>query len=38
MWAGSPATAYIVYSPLSNGATTVMYEGAPDPPTRGVLS
>ncbi len=26
---------YIVYGPLSNGATTVMYEGAPDTPHRG---
>ena len=25
---------YIVYGPLSNGATGVMYEGAPDTPTR----
>lgn len=25
---------YIVYGPLSNGATTVMYEGAPDYPDR----
>ncbi len=25
---------YIVYGPLANGATTVMYEGAPDWPTR----
>ncbi|HUG44583.1 MAG TPA: acetate--CoA ligase [Acidobacteriota bacterium] len=26
---------YIVYGPLANGATTVMYEGAPDMPHRG---
>ena len=26
---------YIVYGPLSNGATSVMYEGAPRPPNRG---
>ena len=26
---------YIVYGPLSNGATTLMYEGAPDWPDRG---
>jgi acetyl-CoA synthetase len=26
---------YIVYGPLSNGATAVMYEGAPDWPDRG---
>jgi len=26
---------YIVYGPLANGATTVMYEGAPDFPDRG---
>jgi acetyl-CoA synthetase len=26
---------YIVYGPLSNGATTVVYEGAPDWPDRG---
>jgi acetyl-CoA synthetase len=26
---------YIVYGPLSNGATVVMYEGAPDYPDRG---
>jgi acetyl-CoA synthetase len=25
---------YIVYGPLANGATSVMYEGAPDYPTR----
>jgi acetyl-CoA synthetase len=25
---------YVVYGPLSNGATIVMYEGAPDQPTR----
>ncbi|HEX7048932.1 MAG TPA: acetate--CoA ligase [Longimicrobiales bacterium] len=28
---------YIVYGPLANGATTVMYEGAPDWPNRGRL-
>jgi acetyl-CoA synthetase len=27
---------YIVYGPLCNGATSVMYEGAPDYPHRGV--
>jgi acetyl-CoA synthetase len=27
---------YIVYGPLSNGATSVMWEGAPDYPHRGV--
>ena len=27
---------YIVYGPLSNGATSVMYEGAPDYPHRGI--
>ena len=26
---------YIVYGPLANGATQVMYEGAPDTPHRG---
>lgn len=26
---------YIVYGPLSNGATVLMYEGAPDSPDRG---
>ncbi|GAB3656924.1 acetate--CoA ligase [Actinocorallia lasiicapitis] len=26
---------YIVYGPLSNGATTVMYEGTPDTPGKG---
>jgi len=26
---------YIVYGPLANGATSVMYEGAPDTPHRG---
>jgi len=26
---------YIVYGPLANGATTLMYEGAPDYPDRG---
>ncbi len=26
---------YVVYGPLANGATTVMYEGAPDWPDRG---
>ncbi len=28
---------YIVYGPLSNGATTLMYEGAPNHPNRGRL-
>ena len=32
--AGSPGTRYIVYGPLSNGATVVMYEGAPDWPDK----
>ena len=27
---------YIVYGPLCNGATSVMYEGAPDYPDRGI--
>jgi acetyl-CoA synthetase len=27
---------YIVYGPLSNGATSVMWEGAPDYPSRGI--
>ena len=27
---------YIVYGPLCNGATSVMYEGAPDHPHRGI--
>jgi acetyl-CoA synthetase len=27
---------YIVYGPLSNGVTSVMYEGAPDYPHRGI--
>lgn len=27
---------YIVYGPLANGATQVMYEGTPDSRTRGV--
>ena len=26
---------YVIYGPLANGATTVMYEGAPDYPDRG---
>ena len=26
---------YIVYGPLANGATSVMYEGTPDTPGRG---
>ena len=33
--AGSPATSYIVYGPLANGATSVMYEGTPDTPHKG---
>ena len=33
--AGSPATRYIVYGPLANGATQVMYEGTPDTPHQG---
>ena len=35
--AGSPGTRYIVYGPLANGATQVMYEGTPDTPHRGPL-
>ena len=27
---------YIVYGPLSNGATSVMYEGAPDYPEKDI--
>ncbi len=27
---------YIVYGPLSNGATSIMYEGAPDYPHKGI--
>ena len=27
---------YIVYGPLLNGATSVMYEGAPDYPDKGI--
>ena len=27
---------YIVYGPLSNGATSVMYEGAPDYPDKDI--
>jgi acetyl-CoA synthetase len=27
---------YIIYGPLANGATSVMYEGAPDYPHRGI--
>ena len=27
---------YIVYGPLANGATSVMYEGAPDYPHKGI--
>ena len=26
---------YIVYGPLANGATSVMYEGTPDTPHKG---
>ena len=33
--AGSPGTRYIVYGPLSNGATQVMYEGTPGHPAPG---
>ena len=32
--AGSPGTSYLVYGPLANGATCVMYEGAPDWPEK----
>jgi acetyl-CoA synthetase len=31
-----PAHSYIVYGPLCNGATSVMWEGAPDYPHRGI--
>ena len=34
--AGSPGTRYIVYGPLLNGATSVMYEGAPDYPDKDI--
>jgi acetyl-CoA synthetase len=27
---------YIVYGPLANGCTSVMYEGAPDYPQKGI--
>ena len=33
--AGSPGHSYIVYGPLSNGATCLMYEGAPNFPDWG---
>ena len=33
--AGSPATRYVVYGPLANGATQVLYEGTPDTPHPG---
>ena len=33
--AGSPGHSYVVYGPLANGATTLMYEGTPDYPDRG---
>jgi acetyl-CoA synthetase len=33
--AGSPAHSYIVYGPLANGATQVIYEGTPDTPHKG---
>ena len=32
--AGSPGHSYIVYGPLANGATSVIYEGTPDTPGR----
>ena len=34
--AGSPGHSYIVYGPLANGATSVMWEGAPDYPDKGI--
>ena len=33
MSAGSPGHSYIVYGPLANGATTLMFEGCPPTPT-----
>ena len=33
MWAGLPGHSYIVYGPLANGATTLMFEGVPNYPT-----
>ena len=33
--AGSPATRYIVYGPMANGATSGIYEGALNYPHRG---
>jgi acetyl-CoA synthetase len=33
--AGSPGHSYIVYGPLANGATTLMFEGVPRPTRRG---
>ena len=35
--AGLPATRYIVYGPMANGATPVMYEGTPDWPDKDRL-
>ena len=35
--AGSPGHSYVVYGPLANGATTLMYEGAPNYPGAGPL-
>ena len=32
MSAGSPATRYVVYGPLANGATSLMFEGVPNHP------
>ena len=32
MWAGSLVTPYIVYGPLANGATSLMFEGVPNYP------
>ena len=32
--AGSPGTVYIVYGPLANGATTLMFEGVPNYPSQ----
>ena len=37
MSAGSRGTSYVVYGPLANGATSFMYEGAPNLPDLTVL-
>ena len=34
--AGSTRHSYIVYGPLANGATSIMYEGAPDYPDKDI--